>query len=99
MAPNRAVSVLYPIECPDEVTSDTEVTDNKLRSGGEADEVSHNMDLNDEESGDAPDDLCAPRTSQPTRKAAITARSKLKLWLDPDDDDILLGSVADHAKN
>ena len=43
--------------------------------------------LNDDESNDAPVDSCTPRTSQPTRNAAIAARSMLKLWLDPDDID------------
>ena len=103
---NRAVSMLYPIECPDETIIDTDVsnmenkdTDTKLNSGSDIDEIPHEMDLNDDESNDAPVDSCTPRTSQPTRNAAIAARNMLKLWLDPDDDDVLLGSVADHARN
>ena len=54
------------------------------------DETDQNMTLDDEVS----EDLCK---SHPTRKAAIAARNRLKVWLDPDDD-VLLGSVADHAK-
>ena len=82
--------------------------DTKLNSGSDIHEMPHETDLNDNESNDAPVDLRTPRTSQPTRNAAIAARSMLKLWLDPDDDnddddnddDVpLLGSVADHARN
>ena len=64
-------------------------TDTKLNSGSDIDidETPHKMDLNDNES-DTPDYLCTPRTSQPTFNAAIAARSMLKLWLDPDNDDV-----------
>jgi len=100
---NRAVSLLYSIECADEATNDTDlvnmwrnqIPDIKLTSSNETDD---DMNLCDEESGNAPD-LCVSRSSQPTRSAAIAARSKLKLWLNPDDDAVLLGSVADHARN
>ena len=94
--------MLYSIECPDEATGDNDIPNtnnkviNKLRSGSETDELLHNMDLSDE-SGDIPDDLFTPRASQPTCKATIAARSKMKLWLDSDN--ILLRSDADHARN
>lgn len=97
VAPNkylhRAVSMLYPIECPDEVTNDTDmrnqIPDTTLRNADKEDDLEDNED----------DDSYAARTNQPTRNVAIAARKKLKLWLDPDDDDVLLGSVADHASN
>ena len=100
---NRAVSMLYPIECSnhDEVASYSEsdvatmgnkITDTKLSNDGETDQ---NMTLDDEESDEVSEDLCR---SHPTRKAAIAARNKLKVWLDPDDD-VLLGSVVDHARD
>ena len=100
---NRAISMLYPIECSDhdEVASYSEsdvatmgnkITDTKLSNDGETDQ---NMTSDDEESDEVSEDLCR---SHPTRKAAIAARNRLKVWLDPDDD-VLLGSVADHARD
>ena len=99
---NRAVSMLYPIECSDndEVASESDVAtmgnkiiDTKLSSDGETDQ---NMTLDDEESDEISEDLCR---SHSTRKAAIAAKNRLKVWLDPAaDDDVLLGSVADHAR-
>ena len=97
---NRAASMLYLIECPDndEVVSESDVAtmgnkiiDTKLSNDGETDQ---NMTLDDEESDEISEDLCR---SHSTRKAAIAAKNRLKVWLDPDDD-VLLGSVADHAR-
>ena len=97
---NRAVSMLYPIECSDndEVASESDVAtmgnkiiDTKLSSDGETDQ---NMTLDDEESDEISEDLCR---SHSTRKAAIAAKNRLKVWLDPDDD-VLLGSVVDHTR-
>ena len=97
---NRSVSMLYPIECSDndEVASESDVAtmgnkiiDTKLSSDGETDQ---NMTLDDEESDEISEDLCRGHS---TRKAAIAAKNRLKVWLDPDDD-VLLGSVADHAR-
>ena len=94
--------MLYPIECSnhDEVASYSEsdvatmgnkITDTKLSNDDETDQ---NM-TSDDESDEVSEDLCR---SHPTRKAAIAARNRLKVWLDPDDD-VLLGSVADHARD
>ena len=97
---NRAVSMLYPIECSDndEVASESDVAtmgnkiiDTKLSNDDETDQ---NMTLDDEESDEISEDLCR---SHSTRKAAIAAKNRLKVWFDPDDD-VLLGSVADHAR-
>ena len=64
----------------------------------ENDEKPHtDLSLNDEQYADIPDDLSVPRKGQPTHNASNEARKKLKLWLEPDDD-IVLGSVADHAR-
>jgi len=54
--------------------------------------------MNLDEDDDISHDLCS-RNSQPTRNATIAAKNKLKVWLYPDDDDVLLGSVADHARD
>ena len=67
------------------------IIDTKLSNDGETDQ---NMTLDDEESDEISEDLCR---SHSTRKAAIAAKNRLKVWLDPDDD-VLLGSVADHAR-
>ena len=45
------------------------------------------MTLNDKESDEISEDWCR---SHLTRKAAIAAKKRLKMWLDPDDD-VLLG--------
>jgi len=42
------------------------------------DEVPHHMNLNDDENGNAPDDLYASRSSQPMQPLQ---QSKLKQWL------------------
>ena len=68
------------------------ITDTKLSNDGETDQ---NMTSDDEESDEVSEDLCR---SHPTHKAAIAARNRLKVWLDLDDD-VLLGSVADHARD
>ena len=101
---NRAVNMLYPIKCPgdDERTSDCDIrnkiVDSELGNDKENDEKPHtDLSLNDEQYADIPDDLSVPRKGQPTRNAANEARKKLKLWLEPDDD-IVLGSVADHSR-
>ena len=97
---NSTVSMLYPIECSDndEVASESDVAtmgnkiiDTKLGSDGETDQ---NMTLDDEESDEISEDLCR---SHSTHKEAIAAKNRLKVWLDPDDD-VLLGSVADHTR-
>jgi len=96
--------MLYPIECPDddERTSDcyirNKIVDSELGNNKENDEKPP-TDHNDEQYADIPDDLSVPRKGQATQNAAIAARNKLKVWLDPDDDDVLLGSVVDHARN
>ena len=79
-------------ECPDydEVTSDSDIR-NKNANDEETDQ-NINLDEND-----TSHDFCS-RNSQLTRKIAIAAGNKLKVWLDPDDD-FLLGSVTDHARD
>ena len=78
---NRAVSMLYPIECSDndEVASESDVAtmgnkifDTKLSNDGETDQ---NMTL-DEESDEISEDLCR---SHLTCKAAIAAKNRLKV--------------------
>jgi len=101
---NRAVNMLHPIGWPgdDERTSDCDIrnkiVDYELGNHKENDEKPP-TDLNDEQYADIPDDLSVPRKGQAIRNAAIAARNKLKVWLDPDDDDVPLGSVKDHARN
>ena len=92
---NRAVSMLYLIECSnnDEVASESDVgtMGNKIFDT-KLSETDQNMTL-DEESDEISEDLCR---SHLTCKAAIAAKNRLKVWLDPDD--VLLGSVMDHAR-
>jgi len=97
---NRAVNMLYPIECPgdDERTSDCGIRNKIVDGNNKENDEKPPTDLNDEQYTDIPDDLSVPRKGQATRNAAIAARNKLKVWLDPDDD-VLLGSVVDHARN
>ena len=75
---NRAVSMLYPIECSDndEVASESDVAtmgnkiiDTKPSSDGETDQ---NMTLYDEESDEISEDLCR---SHSTRKALLLQRN------------------------
>ena len=101
---NKAVNMLYPIECPgdDERTSDCDIRnkiiDSELGNDMENNEKPHtDLSLNDEQYADIPDDLSVPRKGKPTCIAANEARKELKLWLEPDDD-IVLGSVAYHAR-
>ena len=93
---NRAVNMLYPIECPDcdEETSDSDVSNirNKTTDDEETDQK-----INSDEDEDISHDVCS-RNSQPTQNAAISARKKLKVWLDPDDNDVLR-SVMDHTRD
>ena len=93
----RPLSLLYPIECPDH----KEDRVNVCQGGGNDSLV--NSDDNDSEdiSNEGSIDNSSMEdyhTNHPIRKATIKARLRLKQWLKPDGALILLGSVADHAR-
>ena len=72
---NRALSYLYPIECPDE-----KVTDNSHSSQVEG-RSDDNVNVSDCDSNDKVANVMS--TTRPTRQASIEARQRLKQWLNP----------------
>ena len=83
----RALNMLYPIECPDhEMLTDANTVDVPSDDTKKTEENSGGY----ESSGDN-------RRTRPTRKAVVAAREKIKRWLNPDDELVGPGSVADHA--
>ena len=70
---NRALSFLYPIECPDDNVTDTNVDKNKSPSTPTEDDNDHSSDCNME--ADVND---LTPTIRPTRKASIEARQRLR---------------------
>ena len=109
---SRALNMLYPIEFPEteafenkddispsqkdevipvEITEDTDehVPCDKEVESDEADRDSDYEDTNRIDSG-----------TQPTRRAVVAAREKIRKWLNPVDDELVgVVSVADHAND
>ena len=57
----------------------------------------HQMTQKTEESSGGYESSGDNRRTRPTRKAVVAAREKIKRWLNPDDELVGPGSVADHA--
>ena len=73
---NRALSFLYPIECPDDNVTDTNVNKNKSPSAPTEDDNDHSSDCNMEA-----DIIDLTPTIRPTRKAPTEVRQRLRRWL------------------
>ena len=96
----RALNHLYPIECPEErvASKETPALDNPATSSDERNIDSDDNEIEDDIDCDIPMDQDKVPTTRPTRRAVIEARRKLQQWLNPDEDPVSLGSVADHAR-
>ena len=79
----RALSLLYPIECPD----------HQVNLGESSQVIDQISDVENESNKNELTD-----STRPTCQATVAARQKLKQWLNPDGSFISLGSVADHAR-
>ena len=96
----RALNHLYPIECPEErvASKETPALDNPATSSDERNIDSDDNEIEDDIDRDIPMDQDTVLTTRPTRRAVIEAWRKLQQWLNPDEDPVSLGSVADHAR-
>ena len=93
---------MYPIECPEErnAEKETHLVDSSSSPSGERniDSEDDHENKDDDINYDTSGDQSKVQTIRPTRKAVIKARQKLKQWLNPGEDEVSVGSVADHAK-
>ena len=91
---------MYPIECPEErdASKETPAMDNPATSSDERNIDSDDNEIEDDIDCDTPMDQDTVPTTRPTRRAVIEARRKLQQWLNPDEDQVSLGSVTDHTR-
>ena len=95
----RALSLLSPIECPEErdASKETPAMDSHVSASDDRNIDSDDNEIEDDVNHDASVDQDTIPNTRPTRRAVIEARRKLQQWLNPDEDHVSLGSVADPA--
>ena len=72
--------------------------DNPATSSDERNIDTDDNEIEDDIDRGTPMDQDTVPTTRPTRRAVIKAQQKLQQWLNPDEDPVSLGSVADHAR-
>ena len=105
----RALNLLYPIECPEDLDTLSQdqgntisqeksvVTDNNAESVLDDKDAESGVDVEDHDNSNGESqtgDNLIPATRQPVRQATLAARQKLKRWLNPSENFTALGSVA-----
>ena len=105
---HQPLSLLYPIECPNEGIDDVgkgnqstaQSTESTEENKEEVDNVPN--DGNEEAEGstthDVDDLIPLVSSTRPMRKATVAARKKIKEWLNPEESMFVWGSVADCEK-
>ena len=95
----RALNMLYPIECPDQdnvtVSAPVERTQGNNDDNDTSQEDVVEEDMNSLENGD--DSTPTTPSTRSTRQAVVAAREKIRKWLNPVEDSVGVGNVADHA--
>ena len=94
---HRPLSLLYPIECPEEkVIRDDHEKLNCHQVASRNDDSVHGDPELDITNGNTtiPKADLSPTTKRPVRQATLSAKRKLKEWLNPSEHFISLGSVA-----
>ena len=94
----RAMNMLYPIECPDQDNVTVSAPVERTQGNNDDDTSQEDVveeDMNSLENGD--DSTLTTPSTRPTRQAVVAAREKIRKWLNPVEDSVGVGNVADHA--